>query len=98
MAITALVLGIIAAVGVVLCYGIPSVIAGPVAIYLGLRAQHRIRDSGGALGGYSLAIGGWVTGLVATCIGALIIVGFIFLFGLLGFSAIYGSTHATPTP
>ncbi len=98
MAITALVLGIVAAVGVVLCYGIPSVIAGPIAIYLGFRAQHRIRGSGGGLAGNGLAMAGWITGLISTCIGALVLLIFVLFVGLIGFSAFYAASHATPTP
>jgi hypothetical protein len=97
MAITALVLGIVAAAGVLFCYGIPSVIAGPIAIFLGLRAQNRIRDSGGALGGRGLAMGGWITGVAATAIGVVEVVFTIFFIGLFAFAAIHAS-HPTPTP
>lgn len=98
MAITSLVLGIVAAVGSVLCYGIPSVIAGPIAIYLGRRAQRRIRESGGALGGHGIAMAGWITGLVATCIGVVVVLFFVLFVGLMAVTTFYGITHATPSP
>jgi Na+-driven multidrug efflux pump len=74
------------------------VIAGPIAIYLGLRAQRRIRDSGGALGGHGVAMAGWITGIVATCIGAVILFLLILFVGLIGITGFWAATHATPTP
>src|SRR5437899_11006277 len=63
MAIAALVVGIISAVGV-FCYGVPAIILGPVAVYLGLRSRRKIKASAGAIGGGGLAMAGWITGLV----------------------------------
>jgi hypothetical protein len=70
MAIAALVVGIVAAVGI-FCYGVPAVILGPIAVFLGLRARSHIKASGGTIGGGGLALAGWITGLAATCLGLL---------------------------
>jgi hypothetical protein len=94
MAIASLVIGIIAAVGV-FCYGVPAVILGPVALFLGLRARTKIRASGGAIGGGGLAMAGWITGLVAACLGALILVVFI---GFIVLVAVTGKSFPSPTP
>jgi len=95
MAIASLVIGIIAAVGVV-CYGIPAVILGPIALFLGLNARGRIKRSGGAIGGAGLAMAGWITGAVAASLGALVlivVIGFIVLAVATG-----GHSFASPTP
>ena len=93
MAIAALVVSIVAAVGI-FCYGILGVILGAVALFLGLRARREIRASGGALGGYGLAQAGWIIGLCAAILGALY---FIIVVVLIGIVAITGA-HITPTP
>jgi hypothetical protein len=93
MAIAALVVGIVAAVGI-FCYGIIAVILGPIAIYLGLRSRRQIRASGGALGGYGMAQAGWIIGLCAAILGALYL---IFLIGVFAIVAITGA-HISPTP
>jgi hypothetical protein len=81
MAIAALVVGIVAAVGI-FCYGVPAVILGPIAVFLGLRAQSRIKAAAGAIGGGGLALAGWITGLAAFC------VGFLFLLLTIGIAAL----------
>lgn len=93
MAIAALVVGIVAAVGV-FCYGIVALILGPIAIYLGLRSRGQIKASGGALGGYGMAQAGWIIGLCAAIIGALyliVVIGFFAIFAISG-------VHISPTP
>jgi len=94
MAIASLVIGIIAAVGV-FCYGVPAVILGPVALFLGLRARTKIKASGGAIGGGGVAMAGWITGLVAACLGALILIAFIAFIVLV---AVTGKSLPSPTP
>jgi hypothetical protein len=93
MAIAALVVGIVAAVGV-FCYGIVAIILGPIAIYLGLRSRRQIKASGGALGGYGMAQAGWIIGLIAAILGliylAFIVIG-VAIFAISG-------VHITPTP
>ena len=93
MAIAALVVGILAAVGL-FCYGVPAIILGPIAVFLGLNARRRIKASEGALGGYGLAMAGWITGLAAACLG-LLIVAFIGLFAII---ALTGHSFPSPTP
>ena len=79
MAITALVLGIVAFPGIC-CYGVPAVISGTVAVILGRMAMGRIRTAGGATGGYGLAQAGWICGLIAAILGGVYIVFIVLVF------------------
>ena len=95
MAIAALVVGIVAVAGL-FCYGVPALIAGPVAIVLGLVADRRIKASGGAVGGHGLAMAGWIIGICATVLGALAA---LVVFGMMAFmiAAIQSGTFPSPT-
>lgn len=91
----ALVVGILSLVGIS-CYGVPSVILGPIAIYLGLHSRSRIRASGGVLGGEGMATAGWITGLVGLVLGGLFL---LFFVGFFGFAIFMAVTHPpSPTP
>jgi hypothetical protein len=93
-AIAALVVSIVAAVGV--CgYGVLAVILGPIAIFLGLSSQRRIRASGGALGGGGMAMAGWIVGMVATGLGAVYALIMLIIFGIFIAS---GMSHPSPSP
>lgn len=94
MAIAAMVLGILAMFGT-FCYGVPALILGPVAIYLGLSARRRIRESGGVLGGEGFAMAGWIVGLVATILGAVYL---LFMVAFFGFFFWVTLTHPFPSP
>jgi hypothetical protein len=61
-----------AMVGIVLGLpvGIPGMILGTLAYFLGRSAVSRIDSSQGALGGRSVAVAGWVFGVVAMAIGS----------------------------
>ena len=73
--ILALVAGIL---GLVLAFiGLPGLVLGPVAYFLGRSSARRIQDSKGELGGRSTAVAGWVLGVVATGVGALVTVGWL---------------------
>jgi hypothetical protein len=50
--------------------GIPGMVLGTVAYFLGRSAAGRIDGSQGALGGRSVAVAGWVLGVVAMAIGS----------------------------
>ena len=50
--------------------GIPGLVLGPVAYFLGKSAVDRIDTSKGSIGGRGAAVAGWVIGVVATAIGA----------------------------
>jgi len=97
MAITSLVLGIVAFPGIC-CYGIPAVALGVTAVILGRMALGKIRAAGGAIGGHGLAQAGWICGLVAAILGG--IYGLVVLAGLL--FTIIGSMNSggfvSPTP
>ncbi len=95
-ATAALVLGILSLVGV-FCYGVPSLIIGPIAIYLGLHSRNRIRASGGALGGHGLAMAGWICGVVGVVLGALYVSIFVGIIALTMWAAL-NSPSASPTP
>jgi Domain of unknown function (DUF4190) len=95
-ATAALVLGILSLVGV-MCYGVPSLIMGPIAIYLGLHSSSRIRGSGGALGGQGFAMAGWICGSIGVLLGALYIVFFIGIMAI-GIWAMMNAPSISPTP
>ena len=94
MAITSLVLGIIAVPGLC-CYGIPGFALGLVALILGRMALGRIRNSGGAVGGQGIAQAGWILGLIAVVISAIIIVVWIVLGAAF---SIFSILQPSPTP
>jgi len=50
--------------------GIPGMVLGTLAYFLGRSAVSRIDESQGALGGRSVAVSGWVLGAVAMAIGS----------------------------
>lgn len=50
--------------------GIPGMLLGTLAYFLGKSAVSRIDGSQGALGGRSVAVAGWVLGVVAMAIGS----------------------------
>jgi len=67
--------------------GLPGLVLGPIAYFLGRSSVNRIQESKGELGGRSTAMAGWVMGVVATASGAIVslvwlTVGLIFKFGL----------------
>jgi hypothetical protein len=79
MAIAALVVGVVAPVAAMFD-GIPGVIMGSIAVFLGLNSRRRIKRSGGRLQGGGLALAGWIVGLCAIVLGILIAVFFLGLF------------------
>jgi hypothetical protein len=97
MAITALVLGILAFPGIC-CWGIPAVILGVVAIILGRMALGRIRAAGGAIGGRGLAQAGWICGLVAAILGAIYGIVQLAIFAFSIYGAFSSGPYFTPTP
>ena len=52
--------------------GLPGMIAGPIAYFLGKGARERIAESGGALGGGGAANAGLILGIVTTAVGAIV--------------------------
>jgi hypothetical protein len=52
--------------------GIPGMVLGTLAYFLGRSAVSRIDSSQGALGGRSVAVAGWVLGVVAMAIGSVV--------------------------
>jgi hypothetical protein len=70
-AITSLALAVL---GIVLGlpFGLPGLLLGAVAYFIGKAALARIDESHGTIGGRSLASAGWVLGVVATAIGAVV--------------------------
>ena len=52
--------------------GLPGLIAGPIAYFLGRGARARIAESGGALGGAGTANAGRILGVVTTVVGAVV--------------------------
>ena len=52
--------------------GLPGLVLGPIAYFLGKAAIGRIDASKGALGGRGAASAGWILGVVATAVGAIV--------------------------
>jgi len=52
--------------------GLPALVLGPIAYFLGKASQRRIEESKGELSGRSTAVAGWVIGVVATSFGAIV--------------------------
>lgn len=52
--------------------GLPGMIAGPIAYFLGKGARARIAESGGTLGGAGAANAGRIIGVIATAVGAVV--------------------------
>jgi len=55
-----------------LALGLPAMILGPVAYFLGRSAVSRIAASPQTLGGRSTAVAGWVMGAAGTAAGAIV--------------------------
>src|SRR2546425_9901827 len=70
IAIASLVLGILSPIGASF-YGLPGVLLGSAAVFLGLRARGRIKKSGGVLGGGGIALVGWILGICGIVVGVL---------------------------
>lgn len=71
LGLTSLALGILGTV-LALPMGLPGLVLGPLAYFFGKGAVTRIDASGGAIGGRGVARAGWIIGVVATAIGALV--------------------------
>lgn len=52
--------------------GLPGMIAGPIAYFLGRGARTRIIESGGTIGGMGVANTGRVLGIITTAVGAVV--------------------------
>ncbi len=52
--------------------GVPGLVFGPIAYFLGKSAVTRIDVSAGALGGRNMATTAWILGMVATAVGAVV--------------------------
>lgn len=53
-------------------FGLPGLVLGPLGYFMGRAAVARIDSAPGTAGGRSLAVTGWVLGVVATAIGAVV--------------------------
>ena len=67
---TASLIAAIAGIVLGLPMGIPGMVLGTLAYFLGKSAVSRIDSSQGALGGRSVAVAGWVLGVAAMAIGS----------------------------
>lgn len=79
-AILGIVLGLIA--------GLPGLVLGPVAYFMGKASVRKIEESKGALGGRGTATAGWMMGVAATVVGAVVSLIWIVIF----FEALAAST------
>jgi len=91
MAIASMVLGIVSIVGCVF-YGIPSITAGPLAIWFSVKAKRAVREGRAPRSSQGMATAGLVCGIVGTAIGALYLLFIILFVGL----AVSGTFMPTP--
>jgi hypothetical protein len=97
MAITSLVLGILAFPGIC-CYGIPGLALGITAIVLGRISLGKIRSSYGNLGGSGLAQAGWICGLVASILAGVWFLVVVVMGAFSFFTFNSSPSFVTPTP
>jgi hypothetical protein len=93
MAITSLVLGIVAFPGIC-CYGILGLGLGIAALIVGRMSLRKIQNSNGMIGGSGLAQAGWILGLVAAVISAI----YFLLVVVMGAATILTLIQPSPTP
>jgi hypothetical protein len=72
MAVLGLILG--------LPLGVPGLVFGPIAYFMGKSAVNRIAASAGARGGRNIASTAWVLGIVATGAGAVVSLVWLIIF------------------
>jgi hypothetical protein len=72
MAVVGLILG--------LPLGVPGLIFGPIAYFMGKSAASRIAASAGALSGRNIAMTAWVLGIIATAAGAVVSLVWLIIF------------------
>ena len=53
-------------------FGLPGLALGPLGYFMGRAAMARIDGAPGTAGGRSIAVAGWILGIVATAIGAVV--------------------------
>ena len=53
-------------------FGLPGLALGPLGYFMGRAAMARIDEAPGTAGGRSIAVAGWILGIVATAIGAVV--------------------------
>lgn len=53
-------------------FGLPGIALGPLGYFMGRSAMARIDEAPGTSGGRTVAVMGWVLGIVATAIGAVV--------------------------
>jgi hypothetical protein len=53
-------------------FGVPGLALGPLGYFMGRSAIARIDEAPGTAGGRSVAVMGWVLGIVATAVGAVV--------------------------
>jgi hypothetical protein len=52
--------------------GVPGLVVGPIAYFMGKSAVTRIEGSAGALGGRNIGKTAWILGIAATAVGAVV--------------------------
>lgn len=68
-----------------LLLGLPAMLGGVIAYFLGRSAIAHIAESPATLGGRSTAVAGWVIGAITTAVGAVVTLSWIVLFLIANF-------------
>ena len=97
MAIASLVVGIVSIIGCA-AYGLPSMIAGPLAIGFGVRGKRAVREGRASHSSRGMATAGFVCGIIGTVIGAAYLLMFVAFIAFATFAASNSHPGGPPVP
>ncbi len=72
-ATTSMVLGIVGLASMVFCYGVLSIVLGPIAFFMGRSAQKEMEVAPSAWSNAGMAKAGWIMGLIQTVLSVIAI-------------------------
>ena len=78
-----MVLGIFGLVSMLFCYGLLSIVLGPIAFFMGRSAQKEIERSPHSWSNAGMARAGWIMGLIQTILSVVVIVVVVVFFSYL---------------
>lgn len=73
-ATAAMVIGIVGLASMLFCYGLVSIITGPIAFFMGRSAQKEINASPHSWSNAGMARAGWIMGLIQTILSLLVLI------------------------
>jgi hypothetical protein len=70
-----MVVGIVGLVSIFVCYGVVSIVLGPIAFFMGRSAQKEMEASPSAWSNTGMARAGWIMGLIQTILSVIALAG-----------------------